>query len=225
MFNTKLTLVSHALCPFVQRAAIALSEKNVPFDRISIDLDNKPDWFLAISPLGKVPLLKVERADGTEAVIFESNVICEYLEETQPGVRIHPEDAVERAQHRGWMEFGSTILVDLWNFQTTKDQAVFEKTVAALKTKFARVEKELGLGPFFAGAHFSFVDAAFGPIFRQLEVFDRGNLGILDGLPKVAAWRAALAARPSVVAAAPADYRERLEATVQKSDGYLLRAA
>ena len=54
-----LTLVSHRLCPYVQRAVIALTEKGVPFERIVIDLANKPDWFLKISPLGKTPVLLV----------------------------------------------------------------------------------------------------------------------------------------------------------------------
>jgi hypothetical protein len=44
-----LKLISHKLCPYVQRAVIALNEKGVPFERIDIDLANKPDWFLAIS--------------------------------------------------------------------------------------------------------------------------------------------------------------------------------
>ena len=74
----RLTLVSHELCPYVQRAAIALDEKGVAFERVNVDLAVKPDWFLAISPLGKVPLLKVG-----DAVIFESAVILEYLEETE----------------------------------------------------------------------------------------------------------------------------------------------
>src|SRR5438270_2942739 len=82
----KLTLISHDLCPYVQRAVIALTEKGVPFDRIYVGLANKPDWFRAISPLGKVPLLKVG-----DAVIFESAVILEYLEETQPKP-LHPVD-------------------------------------------------------------------------------------------------------------------------------------
>ncbi len=54
-----LKLISHKLCPYVQRAVIALKEKGVPFERIDIDLANKPDWFLKISPLGKVPVLLV----------------------------------------------------------------------------------------------------------------------------------------------------------------------
>ena len=85
----KLTLISHKLCPYVQRAVIALTEKGVPFERIDIDLANKPDWFLKISPLGKVPVLLVETADG-EAALFESNVICEYIEETHPQPRLLP---------------------------------------------------------------------------------------------------------------------------------------
>lgn len=77
-----LVLVSHPLCPYVQRAAISLAEKGVPFERIDIDLADKPDWFKAISPLGKVPLLRV-RQNGDETIIFESAVILEFLEETQ----------------------------------------------------------------------------------------------------------------------------------------------
>src|SRR5215467_2696735 len=73
-----LKLISHKLCPYVQRAVIALTEKGVPFERIDIDLANKPDWFLKISPLGKTPVLVV----GDHA-IFESAVILKYLEETQ----------------------------------------------------------------------------------------------------------------------------------------------
>jgi nitrite reductase/ring-hydroxylating ferredoxin subunit len=74
-----ITLVSHHLCPYVQRVSIALSEKSVPFDRVYIDLSDKPDWFLELSPLGKTPVLKY----GNNA-IFESAVILEFLEETQP---------------------------------------------------------------------------------------------------------------------------------------------
>ena len=68
----RLKLVSHKLCPYVQRAVIALTEKGVPFERIDIDLANKPDWFLKISPLGKVPVLVVAQ-DGREVALFESN--------------------------------------------------------------------------------------------------------------------------------------------------------
>ena len=54
-----LKLISHKLCPYVQRAVIALTEKGIPFERVDIDLADKPDWFLKISPLGKMPVLLV----------------------------------------------------------------------------------------------------------------------------------------------------------------------
>lgn len=114
MSDGRLILVSHYLCPYVQRAAITLAEKAAPFEIRYVDLSAKPDWFLAISPLGKVPLLIVRQGDGSETVLFESAVICEYLEETQSGARLHPADLLARARHRGWMEFGSSILSDLW---------------------------------------------------------------------------------------------------------------
>ena len=208
---TSLTLISHHLCPYVQRAAIALAEKGVAFERITIDLANKPDWFRAISPLGKVPLLKVARQGQDDAVLFESAVICEFIEETQAGARLHPTDPIERAQHRAWIEVGSSVLRDIYAIETTADGAHFERAQQALTTKFHRLEGVLGTGPYFAGEHFSLVDAAFGPAFRYFDVLDEiADLGILADKPKVAAWRAALGNRPSVRTAVVADYETRL---------------
>lgn len=218
-----LTLVSHHLCPYVQRAAIALSEKGVAFERVYIDLANKPDWFLKTSPLGKVPLLSVPQNDG-DAILFESAVICEYLEETQPGSKLHPADPLTRARHRGWMEFGSSILSELWVYETTQETETLERKRDALKAKFATIEAELGDGPYFVGAAFSLVDAVFAPIFRYFDVFDKiSDRGIFDGLPRVRAWRQALSARPSVKAAVTEDYAERLMAFLRRHDAALLR--
>jgi glutathione S-transferase len=220
-----LKLISHKLCPYVQRAAIALREKGVAFERIDIDLANKPDWFLAISPLGKVPVLMVASATG-EVALFESNVICEYIEETQAGDKLHPADPLVRAQRRAWMEFGSAILADLWQLETTTDAAIFETKRQALIAKFARVENALGTGPFFAGANFSLVDAVFAPVFRYFEVFDEfGDLGIFSATPKVQAWRAAQANRPSVKATVGADYPQLLRAFLARHNAYLLKRA
>src|SRR4051812_8262376 len=112
MTQTKLKLISHKLCPYVQRAVISLTEKGVPFERIHVDLSNKPDWFKAISPVGKTSVLLV----GDKA-IFESAVILEYLEETQPNP-LHPGDPLARAEHRAWIEFGSAILNEIWALYT-----------------------------------------------------------------------------------------------------------
>ena len=221
----KLTLISSPTCPFVQRANIALREKAVDFDVVYIDLANKPDWFVAASPLGKVPLLKIERPGETDVVIFESAVILEYLEETAEGRRLHPADALERAQHRSWIEFGSTVLADLWNLSVAKDDAVLATANQALTVKFKRLEATV-VGPFFAGETFSNVDAVFAPAFRQLDVLETVvSSRLLDGCPKLSAWRAALAARPSVRQAVPADYADQYLARLRKDDAAVLKRA
>jgi glutathione S-transferase len=220
-----LKLISHKLCPYVQRAVIALTEKGVPFERIDIDLANKPDWFLKLSPLGKVPVLVVRSEDG-EVALFESNVICEYIEDTQGGAKLHPQDPLQRAQHRAWMEFGSTILSELWGLETTGDAAIFETKRLAVAAKFARVEEALGPGPFFAGEHFGLVDAVFAPIFRYFDVFDQLiDLSVFAETPKVRAWRAELAKRPSVGSAVGADYPQLLHAFLVRHNAHMLKVA
>jgi glutathione S-transferase len=213
-----LTLISHRLCPYVQRAAIALAEKAVPFDRVDVDLANKPAWFTAISPLGKTPVLKVG-----DTAIFESAVILEYLEETQPNP-LHPTDPLTRAEHRGWIEFASATLNDIWGFYTARDEAAFAAKAEALSGKFETLERRLGGGPYFTGHKFSLVDAAFGPVFRYFDVFDRiDEFGILIGKSHVAAWREALAARPSVRDAVAPDYEARLWAFLEGRKSHLSR--
>lgn len=217
-------LVSHALCPYVQRAAITLAEKGIAVERRYIDLADKPAWFCAVSPLGKVPLLIVQRSEGGESVIFESMVICEYLEDLRIGAALHPADPLERALHRSWIEFGSSILADLWHFETATDASVYETKRQALSRKFDRIEAELGDGPFFSGERFSFVDVVYAPIFRYFDVFDAlVDTRIFAGKPKVMAWRSALSRRPSVDNAVLPDYGDRLRVFLREHDAYLLR--
>lgn len=210
-----LTLVSHHLCPYVQRAAISLAEKSVPFERVYVDLTDKPAWFLDLSPLGKTPVLKVDNR-----AIFESAVILEYLEETAPHP-LHPADPLRRAEHRAWIEFDSAVLNDIAELYSARDRAGFTAKAEALAAKFARLESRLGPGPWFDGG-FSLVDAVFGPVFRYFDVFDRiGDFGVLAGKPKVAAWRRALSARPSIARAVGADYEARLERFLAQRNSHL----
>lgn len=218
----KLILVSHHLCPYVQRAAISLAEKGVPFERVTIDLANKPDWFKAISPLGKVPLLIVH-ANGEETVIFESAVILEFLEETQANP-LHPADAYARARHRAWIEFGSATLNAIGRFYSASTEAAFLAESAALSAMFDRVENELAdqAGPWFSGQRFCLVDAVYGPVFRYLDAFDRiGNFGLLDGKLRVQAWRKALSERASIKGAVAPDYPQRLRLFLRARNSFL----
>ncbi|HWZ40555.1 MAG TPA: glutathione S-transferase family protein [Bradyrhizobium sp.] len=210
-----LKLVSHKLCPYVQRAVIALTEKGVPFERVDIDLANKPDWFLRVSPLGKTPVLLV----GDHA-IFESAVILEYLEETQANP-LHPANALHRAEHRAWIEFGSAVLNDIAGLYSAPDEAAFRAKAAQLEARFARLETRVA-SPWFDGEKFSLVDAVFGPVFRYFDVFDAiGDFAILRDKPKLKRWRANLAARPSVRSAVGADYPALLRDFIERRQSYL----
>ncbi len=216
--SASLTLISHSLCPYVQRAAIVLTEKGIPFERQDIDLAAKPDWFLAISPLGKTPVLQAEGQ-----AIFESAVICEYLDETT-SPRLHPATPLERARHRAWMEFGSALLNGIGAFYSAPDEAAMAARATDLRHRFEQVEAALGDGPWFGGEHFGMVDAVFGPVFRYFDVFDGiADFGILEGMPKVDAWRSALAARPSVRTAVGPDYNDLLRAFVAQRGSALSR--
>ncbi|HSW25528.1 MAG TPA: glutathione S-transferase family protein [Burkholderiaceae bacterium] len=209
-------LVSHELCPFVQRAEIVLREKGVPFARTVVDLDNRPQWFRDISPLGKVPLMRVQGE-----VIFESAVILEYLDETH-APPLHPRDPLVRARHRGWIEYSSSLLMDNYAFALAPDaQAMFAK-LDTVRDKVERLSRELGPGPYFAGASFSLVDAAFAPFLRYWAVFERiGRFGLFDQLPAMQAWARALAQRHSVQASFAADFDARMRGAMLRRGGHL----
>lgn len=214
----ELTLISHALCPYVQRAAIVLAEKNVPFTRRDVDLAAKPAWFLAISPLGKTPALL---ADGH--ALFESAVICEYLDDTV-APRLHPDNALDRARERAWMEFGSSVLNAIAAYYNAPDAPSLQARRDALQALFAQLEAALGDGPWFRGADFGMVDAAFGPVFRYFDVFELcGETGWFDTLPRLRAWRAALRQRASVQAAVSPRYPQLLRQFLLGRGGELAR--
>lgn len=201
----KLILVSHTLCPYVQRAAIVLVEKNVTFERVYVDLSNKPDWFLKVSPLGKTPVLLVDAQP-----IFESAVICEYLEEVYLPA-LHPHNALQRAKHRAWMEFSSSILNNIAGFYSASDCVALYARRNELCVKFAQLEAQLWqrrqVGPYFEGTQFLLVDAVFSPVFRYFDVFESIEaFGFFDHTPRVQSWREHLAARLSVQNAVNANY-------------------
>lgn len=212
----RIELVSHVLCPYVQRAVITLTEKNIPHERTYIDLADKPAWFRALSPLGKVPLLRI----GPD-VLFESAVICEFLDETTAG-SLHPGDPLAKARHRAWIEFASSMLGTIAGLYNAPDKTHYEDTLDTLRGRLTWLETNLAAGPYFDGARFRLVDAAFGPMFRYFDVIEEFTpLGLFDCLPKTAAWRDALAQRPSVRDAVPLDYPARLRNFIKRRGSHL----
>ena len=212
-----LELVSFNLCPYVQRSIITLLEKEMDFKITYIDLANPPAWFLQISPFGKVPVLKVDNA-----VIFESAVINEYIDETSPPA-LHPSDPLKRAINRAWIEFGSSLLVNQYEMMTAKNKNGFEDKYSELIQKLSLTEAQLSSGgPFFNGSDFSLVDAAIAPLFMRLTLLEQhipGLAFIASG--RIEEWRAALLSRSSVQQSVIPDFEKVLMDYLQRSDSYI----
>lgn len=189
----KLHLISFKTCPFVQRAVITLKHKQVDYDITYIDLADPPEWFLELSPLKKVPVLKVD-----EEVLFESAVINEFIDEVTGGA-LQPKDALARARNRAWIEFASNMLGNLYRMKMSKDELPYRTYRNTLAEQLNRIENQLGSGPWFNGAHFSLADTAFAPFFRQDSVA-QGSLSVIDPatMPNVDAWGKRLLALPEV---------------------------
>ncbi|WP_281561480.1 glutathione S-transferase family protein [Thalassomonas sp. RHCl1] len=213
----RFTLISHILCPYVQRAVITLKELDVSYKRIDIDLTNKPEWFLALSPLGKVPLLVVD----DETVIFESEVICEYLNEANQG-KLLAEDALEKAEQRAWIEFASTTLSIIAQLYNAPDKAVFSQLQEKLEHLGQTLEDNLVQAEYFSSNEFSLVDAAFAPAFRYLPLFESlSKEQFFQHLPKLALWAQYLLSRPSVIEAVSEHYQQQLMEFLAKRESYL----
>ncbi|MEQ8709837.1 MAG: glutathione S-transferase family protein [Rhodospirillales bacterium] len=218
----RFTLVSHHLCPYVQRAAIALLEKGVAFDRQYIDLSDKPDWFLEISPLGKTPLLIVDLPERSREVLFESAAILEYLEDVAVP-SLHPADPLTRARHRGWIEVGSTALTAIAGYYSAPDETALTAKAVQIQNLTQRMEAALNPdGPWFAGDQFTLVDVVWAPVFRYFDAFDRINRQpLLPAGTRLAAWRARLAGRSSVRNAVDDRFADRLMTFLRNRDSAL----
>ena len=176
-----------------------LSEKKITFETVEIDLKNKPDWFLKISPYGKVPVLH----DGEE-IYYESAIINEYLDDAYPQTPMLGNTPAERARMRIWIDFcNSKIQPSVSNVLKAKPED-FEAKTKALEDALEMLERYLQdsgfKGPFFGGAQFTLVDATYAPSFERFAV-----LPVLRGyqvparFAHVTAWTAALAAHPAVI--------------------------
>jgi glutathione S-transferase len=193
-----LHLISFKTCPFVQRAVITLKHKNIDFDITYIDLAEPPDWFLEMSPLGKVPVLKVD-----DEILFESAVINEYLDEITGG-ELQPKEPLARAKNRAWIEFASNMLGNLYMMKMSKDEEHFDKYRELLVSQLHRVEE-------------------LAPLFRQNSVAG-GKLSVLDAdtMPRVCAWAERLLALPEVRDSVVDEFEDLYLSAMQKNGSYSL---
>jgi glutathione S-transferase len=203
-----LELISHPVCPFVHRTSAFLTHHGVPFTTRHIDLQAKPDWFLKISPRGKVPVLLV---DGT--AIFESAVILEYAAE-RFAPQMLPSDPLERARQRMWVEMSTDVIMGQYKIAVATTQAERKTAVAGTRDALKRFES-LVRGPYFAGDAIGLVDFATGPGLVRLVRLDAWlGLDLFRDLPCVSAWAKTLAELPAFSKTLVADFDDRLRAMI-----------
>lgn len=155
------TIISFGLCPFVQRSLITMNYKKVPYEVKYIDLANKPEWFLNISPLGKVPVLQVQNE-----VLFESSVINEYIDEVS-GDSLHSSDPLVKAKERAYIELASSAIMNYFYATMSKDQEGFESKKLELEKNLNSILSQYK-APFFRGSEFSLVDTSVIPLLQRL---------------------------------------------------------
>lgn len=216
----KYMLVSFKTCPWVQRSAIALREKNSPFEFRHIESDNRPDWFLAISPHKKVPVLTID----DKVTLFESNAINEYLDE-MVSPQLHPADPIERAINRAWTDYVPTFASNVTGCAYAKTEADYDAAIAKIPDTFDRIEKALekqGSGPFFNGARYSLVDSAYAPFLQRYVFLDHiKKIGIMEKYPRLKAWTDALMKRPSTHSFPEAEFEAMYREGLRKRGSYL----
>ncbi|MDB4962241.1 MAG: Glutathione S-transferase domain protein [Myxococcales bacterium] len=215
----KLELVSHPLCPFVHRIAIMLREKGIEFSLRYVDLDAKPDWFLKISPRGKVPVLI---ADGTP--LFESSAINEFLDETHPP-RLLPENPFERAIQRAWVEVANDLLMAQYRVLIAATGEAFESARKEVATSLERLEDGIARDQ-IATTTMGLVQIAIAPaLYRFIVLGDHFGIPFTAATPRVDAWARELVKRPSVAGTIPVDFVERYVAMLAKRGSQLAKAA
>jgi glutathione S-transferase len=214
------TLVSSKTCPFVQRAVILLLEKQVEHEVTYIDLTNKPQWFLDKSPRAKVPILLL---DG--ATLFESQAICEYLDETAGEPRLTPLDPIQRARDRAWFPFaGEDLFAALFRVMTspTEEQAREHRT--DLKARLTRLAQEkTGRWLSGDGSRFGLADVAVAPAFTRIAFLSQlTGSAWLEDLPAIAEYSRDLLARPAVAGSVPADFEAALSSFLKQKSSWVL---
>ncbi len=216
MSYPELKLISFTLCPYVQRARIILLEKQLKHDVEYIDLDMPPDWFFDISPLEKVPVLLV---DGE--AIFESMVICDFIDEIFP-TSLYPAEPVLKAQHRGWIALGDSVLSMVYDLMFASEERRFKQAKGSIIDRLDVLEDGLDASPFYSGQQFGMVDVAYAPLFRYLlglsSIFD---VDFFVDTPNVLAWARACLDYPAVKDSVIDNYQAEFIAYLDRPDTIL----
>ena len=165
-------LFSKAYSPYAQRTRMALIEKGLSFRLTEIDTNDKPAWFKEVSPYGKVPVLR-----HGDALVYESRIVNEYLDEAFPTPPLLPRTPAARAQARIWIDYCDSQLVPTMSpwFAARRDPEKQIKNCEVLRQRFLFIEEQglgkMSNGPYWLGAEVGLVDLQFMPMFERLPCY------------------------------------------------------
>ena len=185
---SEVEIFSAEVCPYAQRTRMVLIEKGVDFTLREVDLANKPDWFLEVSPYAKVPVI---RHQGR--VVYESAIINEYLDEVYPEPPMMPEAPGARATVRIWIDFMNMKLLPcfyrLLMAQEPEKQAQEAETLTAHFRLVEAAVRDEGSGPYLFGARLSLADLSLYPWFERLPALEhyRGTM-LPDDCSRLKSW-------------------------------------
>jgi len=188
-------------CPFCQKVRVVLAEKGLDYEKVFVDLrkqEQKTPEFLRMNPYGKVPVLVDE-----DAVIYDSTIINEYLEDEYPLPRLMPEDSQGRARVRMLEDYcdnsfippTTMLLAQLRRPEGERDNARIEQAREEVRRALHHVCESLDGHEYLAGNEFTIADAAFAP---RMLVLGRLGFEFEPALAPVQAWIERMRQRPSV---------------------------
>ena len=171
-----MVLYSGTTCPFSQRCRFVLFEKGMDFEIRDVDLFNKPEDINTMNPYGQVPIL-VER----DLVLYESNIINEYIDERFPHPQLMPADPVMRARTRLFLfNFERELFVHVQTLENSNNQKAMEKARTTIRDRLTQLSPIMLKNKYMLGDDFSMLDVALAPLLWRLD-----HYGI--DLPKTAA--------------------------------------
>ena len=160
-----MVLYSGTTCPFSQRCRFVLFEKGMDFEIKDVDLFNKPEDINVMNPYGQVPIL-VER----DLVLYESNIINEYIDERFPHPQLMPADPVMRARTRLFLfNFERELFVHVQTLENSNNPKLIDKAKPAIRDRLVQLAPVLLKNKYMLGDDFSMLDVAIAPLLWRLD--------------------------------------------------------
>jgi glutathione S-transferase len=216
MQQARIELINSKGCPYSLGCLAALCATELDYTLTEVPMQAIPDWVVQLTPKGQVPVLRVG-----ERAFFESNIICELINDLAGGVLL-PEDPLERAWMRTWSRHIATLSPLLYQTASAATREVFEAKLAQLAAEVQPLEHALASAPEPAPGRIQIIDCAYYGFFTRLLHLE-SELGIvLVEAPRL--WHWARTATDTIDPMHPvlADHGGRFVRHLVRAGGYLV---